>query len=319
VKLDQHISDLLYRYDCVVVPDFGGFLANYQPAKINSRTNTFSPPAKKVSFNRNLNSNDGLLASHIVQKYDVSYENALLSISNCVNDYQKELKLGKRVLIENVGVLYLDSGKNILFEPIGSTNYLSDAFGLEKFHVSPIEQIEVETKVIPIERHKKQKHLHPGRVAAAILLPIFFVGSALFFQEKENGKLGPIQLSSLGFDKVESSYIVRSEGPAFIAEESNDIEFNALIEDAKNRSFVELDLQPIVENFYVIGGCFSEETNASSFVKKLQKQGYPAKQINHFKKLHAVAYQGFTYESDAREFLARIKKDNSTSAWLLRK
>lgn len=319
MKLDQHISDLLYRYDCVVVPDFGGFLANYQPAKINSRTHTFSPPGKKVSFNRNLNSNDGLLASHIVQEYGVSYESALQSISNCVNDYRRELNSGKRVLIENVGVLYLDLGKNILFEPISTVNFLSDAFGLEKFHVSPSVATEIETKVFPINEVKKYKYIHPGRVAAAILLPIFFVGSALFFQEKEDGKLGPIQLSNIGFNRAESSYVIRAEEPAFSVEESNDIEFNALIENAKNRSFIKIELEPEIENFYVIGGCFSEESNALSFVKKLQKQGYPAKQIKHFKKLHAVAYSGFTYESDARDFLASIKKDNITSAWLLKK
>lgn len=316
MKLDQHISDLLYRYDCVIVPDFGGFLANYQPAKINSRTHTFSPPGKKVSFNRNLNSNDGLLASHIVQEYGVSYENALQSIANCVNDYQRELNSGKRVLIENVGVLYLDTSKNILFEPISTVNFLSDAFGLEKFHATPIAE---ETKIVPINKPKKQRSIHPGRIAAAIVLPIFFIGSTMFFQEKDDGKFGPIQLSSLGFNNVESSYVVRVEEPTFVTEESNDVDFEALVKKAENRSFAKVEIEPVVENYYVIGGCFSEESNASSYVKKLQKQGYPAKQINHFKKLHAVAYQGFENESIARKFLAQIKKDKNVSAWLLKK
>lgn len=316
LKLDQHISDLLYRYDCVIVPDFGGFLANYQPAKINSRTHTFSPPGKKVSFNKNLNSNDGLLASHIVHEYGVSYEDALQSISNCVNDYQKELNSGKRVLIENVGVLYLDATKNILFEPVSAVNFLSDSFGLEKFHVNPVEE---ENKIVAINSTVTKRRLHPGRIAAAIVLPVFFIGSAMLFQTKNDGKFGPIQLSSLGFNKTEAKYEIRKNETSFVAEESKDVDFETLIEKAENRSFAKVEQEESIENWFVVGGCFSEESNAKSFIKKLQKQGYPAKKIDQYTKLHAVAYQGFEKESDARAFLASITQDNNASAWLLKR
>lgn len=314
MKLDKHISDLLFRYDCVIVPDFGGFLANYQPAKINSRTHTFSPPGKKVSFNKNLSSNDGLLANHIVQEYGGSYENALLSIRNCVNDYQKELQSGKRILIENVGVLYLDANKSILFEPISTVNFLSDSFGLEKFHATPIKE---DPKVRTIAKTTVRRSIHPGRIAAAIALPIFFIGSAILFQGKINNETAPIQLSSLGFNKAEAVYSMRIEEPTFTAEELDDESFNTIIKDAEQRTFAIVE-EETLENWFVVGGCFSEESNAKSFVKKLQKQGFPAKQIDHFKELHAVAYQGFEKESDARDFMASIKSKSNHSAWLLK-
>jgi hypothetical protein len=315
LKLDQHISDLLFRYDCVIVPDFGGFLANYQAAKINSRTHTFTPPGKKVSFNKNLSSNDGLLANHIVQEYGVTYENALLSIRNCVNDYQAELQKGKRILIENVGVLYLDATKSILFEPISTVNFLSDAFGLEKFHATPIKE---ETKVRKITKISTGKSIHPGRIAAAIAIPLFFIGSAMFYQGKISNETSPIQLSNLGYNKAESVYSMRMEEPTFSSEELDDESFNTIIKSAESRSFALIDAVETEENWFIVGGCFSEESNAKSFVKKLKKQGYPAKQIDHFKELHAVAYAGFANESDAREFLASVKTKSNKSAWLLK-
>ena len=116
MKLDKNISELLFRYDCVIVPDFGGFIANYKPAKINSRTNTFSPPSKQISFNSNLVVNDGLLANQIAQKYKVSYNEALVSIEKCVETYQNDLNLGKRVVVEKIGVFYLDPNKKIIFD-----------------------------------------------------------------------------------------------------------------------------------------------------------------------------------------------------------
>lgn len=315
LKIDQHISDLLYRYDCVIVPDFGGFVANYQPAKINSHTHTFTPPGKKLSFNRNLNSNDGLLANHLIDRYGVSYEDAMRSIGDCVKEYQIELNSGKRVLIENVGVLYLDENKNILFEPLSTVNYLSDAFGLEKFHVSPAKE---EQKVVAIRKVSKIR-IHPGRIAAAIALPLFFIGSAMIFQSKSEGKYGQIQLSNLGFNKAARSYEIRKESQLPSENLEADKIFSMLIAEADERSFIHNEVKPENEKWFVVGGCFSERSNARSFIKKLQAKGYPAKQIDHYKKLNAVAYKGFSNESDARDFLVMVKEKENASAWLLKR
>ncbi len=59
------IRELLFGHDCVIVPGFGGFIGNYTPARIDKRTGTFYPPVKQISFNRNLNHNDGLLVGKI--------------------------------------------------------------------------------------------------------------------------------------------------------------------------------------------------------------------------------------------------------------
>ena len=84
VILEKHISDLLYRYQCVTVPNFGAFLTNYKSAVVNTSGNAFYPPTKQVSFNSQLTSNDGLLASYIAEAANVSYENALEAIAENV-------------------------------------------------------------------------------------------------------------------------------------------------------------------------------------------------------------------------------------------
>ena len=69
----KYISDLLYRYDCVIVPDFGGFVANRIGAKVNNFTHTFSPPSKQLTFNSLLKHNDGLLANYIASSENISF------------------------------------------------------------------------------------------------------------------------------------------------------------------------------------------------------------------------------------------------------
>ena len=49
--LGEFISDLLYRHDCVVVPNFGAFIAQKTTAKINYERNEFYPPKKNITFN----------------------------------------------------------------------------------------------------------------------------------------------------------------------------------------------------------------------------------------------------------------------------
>jgi len=65
MQLSQYISDLLYRYECVTIPDFGAFLSHPISARIDNATNNFYPPQKELSFNIQLKSNDGLLTSYI--------------------------------------------------------------------------------------------------------------------------------------------------------------------------------------------------------------------------------------------------------------
>ena len=50
MQLQTYISDLLYRYDCVTLPDFGSFVTRQVSAELNSTTKTFFAPKKAILF-----------------------------------------------------------------------------------------------------------------------------------------------------------------------------------------------------------------------------------------------------------------------------
>lgn len=54
IIIEKYISELLYQYDCVIIPGFGGFIGNYSPALIDPIYHTFHPPYKSLLFNINL-------------------------------------------------------------------------------------------------------------------------------------------------------------------------------------------------------------------------------------------------------------------------
>lgn len=127
----EYISDLLFLHDCVIIPDFGGFICNYKGAAIDEATGMINPPSKDILFNRNLTHNDGLLANWIVSKDHVPYEKAVQQIEIFGEDIKARLNQRQRVAFGSIGVFTTDRRFNIIFES-GATNFLSDTFGMEK-------------------------------------------------------------------------------------------------------------------------------------------------------------------------------------------
>jgi len=136
MKIARYIGDLLYDYECVVIPGLGGFLTNDKPASIQSNTHHFHPPYKQVMFNAYLKTNDGLLIKYIARKEKISYKEAKAQVDEFVYLCNNALKSGEKVNFYKVGSLYLNNNGKIIFEQDNTINYNADAFGLTGF-VSP--------------------------------------------------------------------------------------------------------------------------------------------------------------------------------------
>ena len=70
IELARHIEILLLENDCVIIPDFGGFIAHYQPARYIKEENLYLPPVRTIGFNPQLTINDGLLAQSYMHTHD---------------------------------------------------------------------------------------------------------------------------------------------------------------------------------------------------------------------------------------------------------
>ncbi|HRH03984.1 MAG TPA: SPOR domain-containing protein [Bacteroidia bacterium] len=138
--LGKYISNLLIEYDCVIIPDFGGFVGIYAPARIHPTQHSFEPPYKKIAFNKNLSTNDGLLANAIASDLSISFNEATLWIEQEV--LRIEIRLAKREKVElaGVGTLYNDIENNLQFTADTTINYLLDSFGLSSFQSPAIKR-----------------------------------------------------------------------------------------------------------------------------------------------------------------------------------
>lgn len=133
-RVEEIIGDLLLRLNCVIIPEFGGFVTQKTSAKIDSKNGIISPPSKSLLFNRLLINNDGLLISELSVKNEISFEEARIEVLQIVHQWNAELSAGKRISIDKVGFLFLDQERNICFEQDRYFNLLLSSFGLGNVH-----------------------------------------------------------------------------------------------------------------------------------------------------------------------------------------
>jgi hypothetical protein len=128
MKLTEYIANLLLENDCIIIPNFGGFITNYKPAFIDQVKQKIYPPNKLVVFNKNLTSNDGLLANYIAKQLNIDYNTALIKIEAHIKNWITELNNGGQINIGEVGFLY-QSQNTFKFEQNLECNILLSSYG----------------------------------------------------------------------------------------------------------------------------------------------------------------------------------------------
>jgi nucleoid DNA-binding protein len=134
LTVEQLIGDLLLQHNCVIVPSFGGFVAQRTSAKIDSAKGVIIPPRKSVLFNKQLINNDGLLIAALSQANSIPYSEAAEEVQAHINEWEARLQMGGRITIDRVGNLFYDQERNLCFEQDRFYNLLLESFGLSSVH-----------------------------------------------------------------------------------------------------------------------------------------------------------------------------------------
>ena len=148
MKLKEYILDLLQNHECVIFPDFGGFILNPEPSRYDQLQHKFYPPLKRVSFNRNLKKNDGLLIQAVSEGEGTTFQEAAQLVANIKQKWNEELKEKGFLNLPGLGYFKWSSSNILSFEADQQTSFGLDSFGLESFHALPLAQEKKE--VIPV-------------------------------------------------------------------------------------------------------------------------------------------------------------------------
>ncbi len=309
LNLEKHISELLYQYDCVIVPNLGGFVANNIAAQINEETGIFNPPVREIGFNRSLSYNDGLLINHIAKCEGISYEDCQDKILKHVNILKFQMSRGEELKIDNVGILKADTLGNTMFVSNKDHSFSIDSFGLSTFHFNTLEQ-DIEQK--DNTRHLVRQTLHSKSVrqiaaSVALIVGLLFVTPNINYQQQQSSFTNLFTGNDIPVLNV----------PVTIHSNTSEI---GVEQATVSKQILETNA-PIENNFFIIGGSFKLRKPAEEFVIRMQKKGFENIEIlNSNKGRYRVALSAFTNKNDAVVALKEFRNKNGfKSAWLLTK
>lgn len=307
--IEKHISALLYRYQCVMVPGFGAFITETVSARYNETSNTFSPPKKSILFNSLLQQNDGLLANHIALEEHLSFNEALQRIQEQVALWKSALASQEVVYLKNIGELSLNAEQKIQFEPVGSTNYLTSSFGLTSVMSVPLtrEVLPEQGKTVVLPSISKQKpRLQWMRYAAVFAGAIGLYSSVATYQEYEIYQEQKMAVEKDVQNQIEqklqqATFVI--EAPKAVKEKVAEVTQTVLTTE---------------KPFHIVAGAFKTEAKAQILTDELKAKGYAnAKYLSKSKhNMRQVVYNSYATQEEAQKDLRMIHEKVNKDAWI---
>jgi len=297
MDISIHISSLLRFHECVIIPEFGGFISNYKPAVFNSNTNTFTPPLKEVVFNSKINKNDGLLVNYLVENEGIGYKEAHQFIQNFVDQAHFHLAKGESIEWKNFGNFKMDKSGNVIFTATTTFDFI-DAYGLKEFNYQPLNVNQQITAYQPRAAVRVIHHRGNAiKIAASVALLLTL---SLFPMKNEKQHLQTSDLNPI-------SAIIDSE-PTVV--ETQVIKSDPIISE------------PVIEEnkvapYILIGGNFQLEENAKTFLAELQNIGHHPEIIRLSNGNFRVAIDSYFDYQKALDAMETYRTNNPGSqAWV---
>ena len=287
MKISYHIFNLLQEHDCVIVPNFGAFVARNISAKISHDGARIYPPNKEITFNKSLIKSDGLLINRISSNENISYDMANDKLSNWVVKSHKKISKQGYIEIKNIGSISLENEKYI-FTPSQNSIFLKSSYGLNSIDSNEIK--------------RSTNSISNSYLKYAAILIVFLSLAGIFTKSY--------------FDSVnefnEASY---AQANLEIEKKIQKATFNI------NSSLptVKLPIKKQYGNFHIIAGSFMLEENSLKMIAALKNKGFIEARkvgVNKFGLLQ-VAYNSYDTVEEARVALAEIRLSQDINAWLL--
>ena len=287
MKISNHIFNLLQEHDCVIVPNFGAFVARNISAKISSDGSKIFPPNKEITFNKSLVKNDGLLINRISSSENISYEVADDKLNKWVVKSHKKLKKQGYFEIKNIGSISLKKDKYI-FIPSQNSIFLKSSYGLNSIDSPQIE--------------RTGNRIGNSYLKYAAILIVFFALTGIFTKSY--------------FDSVnEFNQASYAQANLEIEKKIQKATFNI----NSTLPVVKLPISKQYGNFHIIAGSFMLEENSLKMIAELKSKGFVEARkvgVNKFGLLQ-VAYNSYDTVEEARLALAEIRYAQDINAWLL--
>lgn len=345
IELNRHIEILLLANECVIVPDFGGFMAHQVPARYDADDRSFLPPLRTLGFNPQLRINDSVLVQSYVEAYDISYPEAIRRVAEEVEELKHILSEEGSYTLTDLGTLTVNSEGNYEFAPCEAGLLTPELYGLGAYTFKQLKDaktVEEPLKTIPpiareirlteqtadeepqqpslleftgnTDEHEADTiHIRVSWIRNAIAVAAAIV--AFFFMST------PVVNSDLGTRTM--SHIQNNILYRLMPKDTNTIPAEPIatpVAKAKADSLAqakETEKAVSTKRYYIVVASQVKLSNAENYVEKLHKRGYEDAKVFIHNNVVRVTCGEYETESEAYRYLNRLNsKEEFYDAWV---
>lgn len=314
------IEESLLNYDCVIIPQFGGFVLNTKDFSFDESTSTIYPKRKWVAFNERLRSDDGVLAMALAQKEGLKQKEAFKAIHDFALALNQRIQAGEVVILGKVGTFTLQNESKITFEPNPDTNFDLAQFGLLPVQIKPKAQkpvlisnpvVESMTDAAPVVAEEKQKRVSV-KFYTYVILAFMLGGTAAYYLTEPNSRyvnssMSPLTIKIKKKEKVATPVVAAKSVTTTVTEVEQSVE----------------KVEPIPsDEIYLVAASFLTEEKAALCQSELVSKGFTDVEIiekeageKYFRvSVGRVANFDLGYQK-----AAELKKDKKLEIWVFKK
>ena len=164
LRIVSHIEQLLLTHNCVVIPQVGGLVFQYESTPLSADTTQFVPTRRVVVLDPTYQDDDQLLLHTYEAAYGLNEKYARRMLLTDIGLLRSTLQKRGEVIIGINGRLIRHSNGQISFQSKVNETFDLEAYGLPTFQFEKLPVAEEKTEEIPVSKpsrfsffHKKQK------------------------------------------------------------------------------------------------------------------------------------------------------------------
>ena len=348
-RIATHIERLLLTNDCVIIPDFGGFVLHPCPAIYKPGEHKFCPPYKGVVFNPALNYHDSLFWESYMQMAGMTLKEARIALQHDIEVMNHTINQEGEVYFEKIGFLRKDNEGKLFFEAIyNSSSYGLKPFGLHPFYLPPVvygtqkQQQQLENQHILLPQHPlapveetikvdpKQRRIVYLPVNRTLLRMIGISAAAIGLLLIVSTPLKEIDRSSFSASLIPAEVVTKSVTTPDIEKET--IQMPALdIESSEQPAVSEEVTPPVVtvslpveqtavmaqKTYYAIIASFAAEKHARQFMQDINMPELTNMGIVNNEERARVYADKFADKEEAEDYILRLRANKKLKdTWL---
>ncbi len=322
LRVTTHIERLLAVHDCVVIPQWGGFVLQTVSASYRKEEHAFAPMHKEVVFNAALQHTDGLLTASYMQAYSIDFRKAQALVDSDVEEMKASLARYGKLAFGSIGSFSAGEVGQQVFHPGKTSLFDADYYGLASFQypvlppvvsgesaIEGTQKPEADIVYIPVNRRMVR-----GIIATAAAVALLLLISTPVNNVNQSAYTASVIPTERMMPTSETTSPATGSSLDMTAAEATE---ENILTDVSAEDVTEPAVEVKKKMYYIVIASFPDEAQANVYIAGVSQRDFSHVATVERDGQHRVYTQAFENREDAESQLAAVRQNEAyQSAWL---